>query len=124
MKKSIITLGLALFTFVNVAEANNQNSFTTSTEIVKVKGTPLCIAIMKGDFETVKKLVEYGSDVNEKSDNGLTPLMTAARYNKIEILKFLVQKGADKKIKDEKGYTALKYAQLSNAQDAVDYLNS
>jgi uncharacterized protein len=124
MKKTIIILGLALMTFANVAEAKNQTTFSTSKEIANYNSTPLCAAIIKGDLEAVKKFVEYGTDINEVSDNGLTPLMFAARYNKIEILKFLVQNGADKKKKDEKGFTALKYAELSKAQEAIDYLNS
>ena len=81
----------------------------------------MCNAIVKGDLATVKKFVEYGSDVNELS-NGLTPLMLAARYNKVEILKFLMEKGADKKIKDERGNTALNYAEFSKAQEALEFL--
>ena len=57
-------------------------------------------------------------NVNEKS-NGMSPLMFAARYNKVEIIKILLANGANPNSKDEKGLTALKYAQLSNANDAV-----
>lgn len=121
MKKSIIILGLALVAFTNVAGATTFSASTTSKEILNFQNTPLCAAIMKGDLETVKKFVEYGTDVNEKS-NGLTPLMFAARYNKVEILKYLMEKGADKQIKDEKGNTALKYAEFSKCQEAVNYL--
>jgi ankyrin repeat protein len=122
-KRTIIILGLALLAFTDVAVAStvSTSTFTTSKEIVNYNNTPLCNAIVKGDLATIKKFVEYGSDVNELS-NGLTPLMVAARYNKVEILKYLVEKGADKKIKDEKGNTALKYAEFSKAQEAWDYL--
>ncbi|MFC6877000.1 ankyrin repeat domain-containing protein [Flavobacterium myungsuense] len=65
-----------------------------------------------------KKFVEYGADLNEKS-NGMTPLMVAARYNKVEIIKFLLEHGADRISKDEKGFTALKYAELSSVKEAV-----
>ncbi|MDI1317091.1 ankyrin repeat domain-containing protein [Flavobacterium sp.] len=121
MKKSIIILGLALVAFTNVAEAATVSASATSIEIANYENTPLCSAIMKGDLETVKKFIEYGSDVNEKS-NGLTPLMFAARYNKVEIIKYLVEKGADKQLKDEKGNTALNYAEFSKSQDAVTCL--
>jgi ankyrin repeat protein len=76
------------------------------------------MAICKGDVATVKKLLEYGANVDEKS-NGLTPLMIAARYNQVEIISLLLEKGADVKAKDEKGITALKYAEASNAKDAA-----
>ena len=121
MKKTIIILGLALVAFTDVAVASTISTFTTSKEIVNYNNTPLCNAIIKGDIATVKKFVEYGSDVNEMS-NGLTPLMLAARYNKVEILKYLLEKGADKQIKDERGNTAIKYAEFSKSQEAVDYL--
>ena len=72
------------------------------TEITKV--SPLCLAISKGDIATVKKFIELGSNVNEKS-RGMTPLMYAARYNKAEIIKLLIANGAKLKIKDDKGFT-------------------
>src|SRR6218665_73999 len=121
MKKSIIILGLALVAFTNVTVASTASTTTTSKEILAYENTPLCSSIIKDDLETVKKFIEYGSDVNEKS-NGLTPLMFAARYNKVEIIKYLMEKGADKKVKDDKGNTALKYAEFSKCQEAVDYL--
>lgn len=123
MKKSIIYLGVALVAFTNVAVASNDNSLSKSQIVLPVYTgvTPLCNAIVKGDLETLKKLVEYGADVNEKS-NGMTPLMIAARYNKVKIMEFLVSKGAKISEKDSKGFSALKYAELSNAFDAIEYL--
>lgn len=121
MKKTIIILGLALVAFTNLAVAGNVSTSTTSYEIVYPGNTPLCNAIVKGDLETVKKFIEYGTNVNEMS-NGLTPLMLAARYNKVEIIKYLVEKGADKQIKDERGNTALKYAENSKSTEALEFL--
>jgi len=119
MKKTIIYLGLALVAFSNVTVANNVETSSKFELVGRVKtNTPLGMAISKGDVDTVKKLLEYGASVNEKS-NGLTPVMIAARYNQVEILKLLIGKGADLKAKDEKGITALKYAEASNAKDAA-----
>ncbi|HPW97358.1 MAG TPA: ankyrin repeat domain-containing protein [Flavobacterium sp.] len=121
MVKTIIHLSLALVAFANVSFASQQVTSETRTELMYSSNTPLCLAIVKGDVETVKKFIEYGANVNETS-NGLTPLMIAARYNKVEILKLLVDNGAHVNAKDEKGYTALKYATLSNATAAIAYL--
>jgi ankyrin repeat protein len=123
MKKSIVYLGVALVAFANVSLASNVNSVSKDgiSMYTHYGVSPLCAAICKGDVETVKKFIEYGADINEKS-NGMTPLMLAARYNKVEILKLLVTNGAKVNEKDEKGYTALKFAELSNAVDAVQYL--
>lgn len=120
MKKSIIYLGIAFLalsssvvTATNLTTINSERHFKT--------GTPLCVAIQKGEFDFVKKLVEYGADVNERS-NGMTPLMVAARYNKVDIIKYLLAHGANPDIKDEKGFTAAKYAELSLAHDAYELL--
>lgn len=122
MKKAIIYVGVALVAFANVATVNAAEA---PAAIVKTanygSNTPLAVAIMKGDVDAVKKFVEYGADVNEKS-NGLSPLMLAARYNKQEIITFLLEKGAKLRDTDDKGNTALKHAQLSNATEAVAVL--
>ncbi|EJF99104.1 ankyrin repeat domain-containing protein [Flavobacterium sp. F52] len=122
MKKSVIYLGLALVTFGNVAMASNEiSTVKNQVEFENYVGTPLNVAISKGDLETVKKFIEYGADVNQISDD-LTPLMIAALYNKHEIIKILLANGANPKAKNEKGYTALKYAQASNASEAIALL--
>lgn len=121
MKKTIIFAGLALVAFTNVALATNVSKTHYPTVVTMYEVTPLCNAIVKGDLATVKKFIEYGSDVNE-SMNGTTPLMLAARYNKVEIIKLLLENGAKLDTKDERGYTALKYAEFSNANEAIALL--
>jgi uncharacterized protein len=123
MKKSIVYLGVALVAFANVSLASNvKSSFKNSERVESYEtNTPLGFAISKGDIEAVKKFIEYGADVNEVS-NGMSPLMIAARYNKVEIIKLLLSKGANINKKDENGFTALKYAQLSNAAEAIQLL--
>ena len=122
MKNSIVYLGVALVAFANVSMASNQTSLVKpQMEITKIFSSPLNVAVSKGDLAFVKKLIEYGADVNEMSED-LSPLMTAARYNKAEIMKVLIANGARINEKNEKGYTALKYAELSNATDAIAIL--
>jgi ankyrin repeat protein len=123
MKKSIIYLGVALISATCTLSASNLYSFPNTLHEVNSSETasPLCIAICRGDVNIVKKFIEYGTDVNEVS-NGMTPLMVASRYNKTEIIKLLLSKGAILNAKDENGFTALKYAELSNAHEAVEFL--
>ena len=124
MKKSVIYLSVAVLAFSTSSFAMNvKDELTSHTIALSAKNTPLCIAIQKGEIDLVKKLIEYGADVNEKSF-GMTPLMIAARYNKVEIIKILLEKGAKQNEKDEKGFTALKYAQLSYAKEAESLLKS
>ena len=104
------------------ANFNNVNPVKELTEVKAFNVSPFCMAIVKGDFETVKKLIDMGADVNAKS-NGLTPLMYAAKYNRVEILNLLIEKGVNLKAKDsKKGFTALKFAELSNAIEAKKIL--
>lgn len=121
MKNSIVYLGILLMSFANAAFANTMESATALEMSIPPVGTPLCIAISKGDTEAVKKFLEYGSGVNEMS-NGMTPLMLAARYNNVTIMEMLIEKGANIKTKDARGFTAQKHAELSKANEAVAYL--
>lgn len=120
MKKTILTtLMVMCIAFVGFATETNVTTVNSHDyEFSAYKTTPFCMAIVKGDLETVKKLIELGSDVNRKSD-GMTPLMYAARYNRVEIIKILVKEGANIKTKDPKGFTAMKFAELSNAKEAM-----
>lgn len=122
MKKSIVYLGIALLAFGNVAIAANTKTNLTENVVSKTIN-PLCQAIAKGDVDTVKKMIQFGTDVNATS-NGMTPLMFAARYNKVEIVKLLLENGARVNTKDEKGFTALKHAELSNATEAAELIKS
>jgi len=119
MKKTIIISAMAAcLSIVNVnAEPLTTKDYNTFTTVSVVKVNAFCASIAKGDFETVKKLVDLGTDVNVKS-NGMTPAMYAAKYNRVEILELLIAKGANLKVKSDKGWTAKKYADLSNAKEA------
>ncbi|RZJ66134.1 MAG: ankyrin repeat domain-containing protein [Flavobacterium sp.] len=122
MKKSIVYLGIALVSFINVSMANETTTSVSSAKIENVYGnTPLCVAISKGDLEVVKKFVEYGADINEKS-NGMTPLMIAARYNNVQITEYLLSKGAKADEKSENGFTALRWAEASGAKEVAAVL--
>ena len=118
MKKTIIISAMALcLTFVAANAKTTSQKVTNFTVEVVFKVSPFCISIAKGDIETVKKLIELGADVNQKSD-GMTPVMYAAKFNRTEILKLLISKDAKLKLKSDKGKTALEYAELHKATDA------
>lgn len=119
MKKTIIISAIALcFSVVTVNAKNLVKDQSIYTTEATVKVSPFCVSIAKGDIETVKKLIELGTDVNKKS-NGMTPAMYAAKFNRTDILKLLIAKGAKLKVKSDKGMTALKYAKQSNAKEAM-----
>lgn len=119
MKKTIIITSIALCFAVVSSNANSAMNYNTSINVETVsKISPFCKAVSNGDLETVKKLIELGTDVNKKS-NGMTPAMYAARYNRVEVLKLLILKGAKLEVKADNGFTAKRYAKISNATDAL-----
>lgn len=125
MKKTIIISAIALGFAFYTSNANTTIETSKSSSIVKTKVSvsPFCMSIVKGDLETVKKLIELGADVNAAS-NGMTPAMFAAKYNRVEILKLLVKHGAELKKKTEKGLNAMDYAKRSHAENALEYLKN
>lgn len=124
MKKTVIITAIALGFSIATLNANPTLDISSNNlEIVKPAPnvSPFCMSIVKGDIETVKKLIDLGVDINQKS-NGMTPAMYAAKFNKTEILKLLVANGANLKLRSDDGYNAIKYAQLSNAKESLAYL--
>lgn len=125
MKKTILTAAACLLMVVGFGaglETSNENLATiTMKEIVGINS--FCKAIMQGDVDTVKRLIDLGENVNQKS-LGMTPAIFAARYNKAKILKILIANGADLSIKSNKGWAIEKYARLSNASEVLEVLKN
>ena len=126
MKNSVITVGIVLsMAFSNMSHANvNPTAKNVKIATTTIKDVaPLSIAVAKSDLETVKKFLEFGSDIEIKTEvNGMTPLMYAARYNNVEMVNLLVLNGADINATSKLGYTALDYAELSGAKDVASLL--
>jgi len=123
MKKTIIISAMAVcLSFVNVNAKSFSESFNNTT-VTTFKVSAFCLSVVKGDFDTVKKLIDLGTDVNSKS-NGMTPAMYAAKFNRTEILELLIANGANLKVKSDQGWTAKKYAELSNANEAVSVIEN
>ena len=124
MKKTILTLSMAVM-FVGTGLLANATPIKNQIKLEKSKAnydlSSFCKAVMQGDIETVERMIEWGEDVNKKS-LGMTPAMFAARYNKAEVLQMLIDHGADLSAKSDQGYSVAKYAELSNATDALAVL--
>lgn len=83
------------------------------------KDEELLFASYEGHFDTVKKLVDSGIDVNS-SYEGQTPLIGASSKGHINIIKFLLSKGAD--VNKGKSTSALLQAVKNNYFDCVKLL--
>ncbi len=71
--------------------------------------TPLMYAVISGETELVKLLIENGADVNVKDFSGFTPVATVAYCLDddpgVEILNILIENGADINTKNNYGQT-------------------
>ena len=127
MKKTVLTVAAAILLMATTSlEANynqKENNDISVVNVLKVELNSFCKAIMKGDIDTVKKLINLGEDVNKKS-LGMTPAIFAARYNKAKILEVLIANGADLNIRCNKGWSVEKHAKLSNARAVLAVLNA
>lgn len=79
--------------------------------------TPLMEAAVRGDTETVERLLRHGADVNLQSKNGQTALMLAVGEGFTDAVRLLLENGADITPVDQLGMTARKYAELFKHND-------
>lgn len=89
--------------------------------------TPLHFASYYNSVKIVKKLIQLGSDVNAKGNDGRTPLHGAvqSRYKAIEKIDILLNNGANINDVDKYGYSALDYIysrRKSGAYDIIKFL--
>uniref|UniRef100_A0A1B6CRZ2 Uncharacterized protein n=1 Tax=Clastoptera arizonana TaxID=38151 RepID=A0A1B6CRZ2_9HEMI len=86
-------------TFVNINSVDDNLS------------SSLQIACEKGYFKIVKKLIEFGANLNAKDIAGFTPLHDAIINKNINISKYLLDQGADPMVKeDDYGFYPFHYA--------------
>ncbi len=126
MKKTIIiaVAFVCSLTSVNAMTPTETLTIPTTFQVQpEYNVSAFCVAVVKGDIATVKKLIELGEDVNKMSQ-GMTPAMYAAKFNRVEVLKVLIAEGANLKKRSAKGKTAKQYAKLTNANDTYTLIEN
>ena len=84
--------------------------------------TPLLIASLDGDWETVKRLLAVGASAEGADSSGSTPLMAAAMYGNVEMLRAFIDGKASPDAMDANGRTALHYAIAAKKLAAIEFL--
>ena len=81
-------------------------------DVAQYKDTPL---------KPIENLINAGTDVNAKNNNGRTALMLAAYYykNPEAVIKALINAGADIFAKDNEGKTILDYAKTDEVKRII-----
>ena len=86
--------------------------------------TPIFIAAMNEQIETMKTLVERGVGIDSRNDDEQTPLFIAAMFGKIKSMEWLIENGADINAKDRFGSTPLFHAKCYGYHEAAEWLRA
>jgi len=76
----------------------------------------------EASIETVKALVEAGSDVNASDEDGDSILMQSLDTNDIELVLYLLQSGVNVNASNDLGFTALMYVAIKGNFSVVQLL--
>lgn len=76
----------------------------------KINYYPLCEAVIKNSFESLKMLIDTGIDIDGVDYNHITALCYAVDRGKTTMAKFLLEKGANIEFRDPYGNTPLMIA--------------
>lgn len=105
--------------------ATTETIINKSTELngdCNIENSLMYHSIEKNDFDTIKKLVEKGFEIDSLNYDGDTPLMIATMNNNYEIVKLLIEKGARIEAFNNTGYTALMFAAMNNNYEIAKLL--
>jgi ankyrin repeat protein len=106
----------------NSKKQTGNNAKNDSTFTFADLNKDLLDAIKKGDENSVKTILDKGTDVNAKNVEGETPLMHASFSGHTTIVKVLLANNADVNAKDVKGVTVLMNASDSGYTEIVKVL--
>jgi len=89
----------------------------------RTTGTALARATARGCENTVKELLEQGSDINASNRHGQTPLHLAAKQGNSELMRLLLEQGAlVDAAESAAGYTPLHTAATQGRADLCELL--
>jgi ankyrin repeat protein len=78
--------------------------------------SPLMKAVRNDNLKEIKKIIQAGVDIDEKTEEGYTALMAAVYKGNIEIIQYLLYQGADLENYDNYNNTPLMYAFFDSQQ--------
>lgn len=127
MKPIIIVLAIALtagsFAFLQSGCSWFKKGAPTVEQAAKQPGnTPLHTAVIEGNIEDARTLVQEGADVNAANEQGNTPLHFAATAGSADFASLLVTNGADKSVKNKDGQTPMDVAKAAGHENMASIL--
>ena len=83
------------------------------------EGTPLHVAVRRGNKDIVSLLLSEGCPMNVTINNGLTALHIAAETGQVDIIEVLGSHGLDLNLQDDRGFTPLYSATYHNQLESA-----
>jgi ankyrin repeat protein len=74
--------------------------------------------------DVIALLIDFGAEINERNQYGVTALMNAAQWGHASTVACLLAEGADVNAKANSGASALKFSELSDHRDVVELLKA
>ena len=115
MRLNINILIFSLIFFTSCSNSNKENNITSTneTEVVEVEeeikepANNIWISAKKGDIESIKQHIAFGTDLNSKgSSRDETALIISSCQGHYAIVKLLIDEGAELDIQNDEGVTA------------------
>ncbi len=98
-------------------------AYISSKRLSDNKGsTPLMIAALNSDDQTVRELIQQGARINARNDWGWTALLNATIKGNRPMVDYLLRNGASPHLADNDGRSPLMAAILNNHPDIVKIL--
>ena len=92
-------------------------------ENVKARQSPLLLASMSGDLETVSLLLARGASANPRPNpSGNSPISEAITFGRADIVRVLIQAGAKTDLVERTGVNLLHWATITNRADVIPEL--
>lgn len=82
----------------------------------------LADAILQEDITHVRRVLDYGGNLNQLDEYGFTPLIEAAIADNVDIARLLIEYGANVNLQDSTGSTALHWAAENNNRALCELL--
>ncbi len=133
MKRILLAIALIVviligIMYVVVHKYNTQDigfNNPIATKMFKQGGaTDVHLAVIKGNYDTLLKLINKVVDVNVKAADGTTPLHYGCSLGRTRCVELLLDNGANIDIQDDGGYTPLATAAYSGNPEIVKLLLS
>ena len=89
-------------------------------ESVKARQSPLLLASMSGDLETVSLMLARGAGANPRPNpSGNSPISEAITFDRADIVRTLIRAGAKTDLVERTGVNLLHWATITNRADVV-----